>query len=457
MHRPDSARPSLIRPVRLAVDAERKWLGFHALRLAMGVLGQGRPVEAVLSEDLPEPAFTELLEATDPAAPLDWDRVSISHDPQRITLRADSGLERTVVRNGRHGLQVLPSGAAEPLVRAPEPEVPQREIGRPWPLGDEPETGQLPAGAVSRIRALLDRLTSDGLGRAAVVAHRGKLVAESYAPGFPREMRHNGWSATKSVAGVLAGRLVHEGLLELDRPAPVPEWAHDARSGITLRHLLAMSSGLDCPPGAAAWAHGDRHFGVYAGPDDVWRDMSGLGLLAPPGTRCAYQNSDPLLSAGIAVRVAAAAGLAEPVDVPWRLLFDPLGMDSVLLGSDAAGNFLLSGVCLATALDWARFGQFVLDDGVWQGRRLLPGGWLDYVLAPAEADDEGLYGGGLCWLGRPVYEGGVPDRTALASGMYGQRVFVLPEHELVVVRLGQGDDEELLAAVVCEVARIVAG
>ncbi|MFD2491889.1 serine hydrolase [Amycolatopsis jiangsuensis] len=184
--------------------------------------------------------------------------------------------------------------------------------------------------------------------------------------------------------------------------------------------------------------------------------MAGLGLHAPPGTRCAYQNSDPLLCAEIVTRVAAEAGLAERADVPWRLMFEPLGMHSVLLGSDAAGHFLLCGVCLATATDWAKFGQLVLDDGVWQGRRLLPEGWLDYVLTPAEADDEQVYGGGFFWRGHAVYAGRVPERTALAAGMYGQCVFVLPDQDLVVVRLGQGENEALLATVVGEVARAVA-
>ncbi|MBB4685266.1 serine hydrolase [Amycolatopsis jiangsuensis] len=279
MDRPDSETPTLVEPALPADDAEARWLGFHALRLAMGVLGQGRTPEAVLAEDLAEPAFASLLPgdgSVDPTAPLDWDRVAVSCGAQSVTLRSESGLERTVVRNGRYGLQAGTANAAGSSVAA------KSRVAGPWPVGSEPDPAHLSAGVVARIQELVDRLTGDGLGRAVVVVHRGKLVAESYARGFPREMRHNGWSATKSVAGVLAGRLVHEGLLEPDQPVPIPEWASDERSAVTLRQLLAMASGLDCPAGVTAWARGDRHFRSTRGWTTCTARWPGSGCMLHP-------------------------------------------------------------------------------------------------------------------------------------------------------------------------------
>jgi CubicO group peptidase (beta-lactamase class C family) len=142
------------------------------------------------------------------------------------------------------------------------------------------------------------------------------------------------------------------------------------------------------------------------------------------------------------------------------LLFDPLGMDSIQLSADAGGNYIMSGWSVATALDWARFGQLYLDDGVWDGVRLLPPGWLDYALSPAPADDERVYGGAMLWRAERFYALGgspapLPERTALAAGHRGQRVFVIPDHDLVIVRMGHGDNEPLLAQTVARIVTAV--
>jgi CubicO group peptidase (beta-lactamase class C family) len=126
---------------------------------------------------------------------------------------------------------------------------------------------------------------------------------------------------------------------------------------------------------------------------------------------------------------------------PYRELFGPLGMSSALLETDAAGHFVGSSFMLATARDWASFGQLYLQDGCMNGQRLLPEGWVDYTRSPAAAAPLGEYGAQF-WLnhGRDGQRllPSVSTDLYYASGFGGQRVIIIPSREAVVVRLGSG-------------------
>lgn len=470
MYRPNGINAALVRPVEPAEDALTIWLAFQAHRAANAVFVAGRDVDEFIARDLHGVAFDDPIDPStrwhDPSAPVGWDEVEceLDLDARRLSLRA-RGLERTAVDHGRHGCIVLAEGESEldlPLSPVPPPTGSSSRPEEPWPFGDAIDTGGLSAGVdLEAIEAAVRDVVADGLGRAIVVAHQGRLIAEAYGRPFNRMDRHPSWSATKSFVGALVGRLIHEGHLELDQPAPIPAWQEpgDRRGAITVDHLLRLSSGIDCANGLTPWAEGDRHFRVYGGLPDVFGYATSLPLLAEPGTRCAYQNCDVLAGAQVVLDTAERIGIPR-IEAPWRLLFDPLGMDSVALGADPTGNFILSGWSTVSALDWARFGQLYLDDGVWQGRRLLPEGWLDYATTPAPADEEPVYGGAMMWLGSKLYaETGVdlPERMALAAGHRGQRTFVLPEQDLVIVRMGHGDDELLLARTIARIAEIVSG
>ena len=160
---------------------------------------------------------------------------------------------------------------------------------------------------------------------------------------------------------------------------------------------------------------------VYAGLPDVYAFATSLPAANAPGTVCAYQNSDPLAAAQLVRDGARRLGI-DPVDAPWSLLFDALGTDSIVSHADPAGNFIMSGESHATALDWGRFAQLYLGDGVWEGRRLLPEGWLRYANSPAPADNDGHYGGALMWLRGdalnplPALPPGSPARRSAPSG-----------------------------------------
>jgi len=224
--------------------------------------------------------------------------------------------------------------------------------------------------------------------RAVVVLKDGRLVAERYAPGFGPTTPQLGWSMSKSVTDLLVGRLVQEGEVSLDDDHLRPEWDGDRRATITVRQLLQMTSGL-------AWDE------TYALNTPITRmlylehDMGGYAaaqeLAHDPGTYRQYSSGSTTLLCSV---LAARTGLGA--NLPRDLLFGPLGLSSAVLEPDAAGTPVCSSYLWATPRDWAAVGQFALDDGVWNGQRLVPAGWLAEstkavaVNGPTRDDSRGL-------------------------------------------------------------------
>ena len=136
---------------------------------------------------------------------------------------------------------------------------------------------------------------------------------------------------------------------------------------------------------------------------------------------------------------------------PHQELFAPLNMNSMRLEADPEGNYVASSYSWATAIDWAKYGQLYLNDGVWNVERILPEGWVDYTREAAEGSD-GIYGAQF-WLHDPEKFPDVPTDMYFADGFQGQRIFIVPSKDLVVVRLGlskfeQPDYNKLLKEVI---------
>ena len=274
--------------------------------------------------------------------------------------------------------------------------------------------------------------------RALLVIHRGQTLAERYAPGYSAQSRFIGWSMSKSVMSALVGILVSQGRLTLEAPAPVPEWANpaDPRHAITLDQLLHMSSGLEfdedyhSPLSDVVW--------LLYGTGDGAAFAAGKPLAATPGTTFHYSSGTTEILSRI---VAQRAGEPYP-RFAARTLFEPLGMTGALIEPDATGTPMGACCVWAMARDWARFGLLYLQEGVWEGRRILPVQWVDYSRTPAPAANEAQYGAHF-WLKVPPPYRIEPGRPQLlpadafhAVGHGGQFVTVIPSRELVVVRLG---------------------
>ena len=175
---------------------------------------------------------------------------------------------------------------------------------------------------------------------------------------------------TKSVTNALFGILVARGALDVNQPISVPEWQNgDARGGISYDVLLRMSSGL------RFWEQYWNPFSHVA--SMLFHQQSAAAyaatfpLVAPPDTRWSYASATSNLLAR-SMRELLGGDHASYLDFPRTALFERIGMHSARIEGDASGHFVGSSFSYATARDWARFGQLYLQDGVWDGERILP-------------------------------------------------------------------------------------
>ena len=299
-----------------------------------------------------------------------------------------------------------------------------------------------PEGNAVAIDPALDRLLADdtlaGPGiRAIVVVSHGRIVAERYGAGFSAATPLLGWSMTKSVVAGLVGVLVKEGRLALDQPAGWPAAGGDGREHIRIADLLAMSSGL-------------RFNEAYGTVSDVTRmlylepDMAGFARGQPPAHPAGEFWSYSSGTANILSRIVQDAAGRQGAEYPAEKLFKPLGMTSATMETDEYGTLVGSSYMYATARDWARYGQFLLQEGVWRGQELLPRGYVAMMASPVAASG-GQYGHGLVWLWgsdatapgqNPDLAFGIPAGTFWMEGHDGQSTAIIPSRELVIVRLG---------------------
>lgn len=301
------------------------------------------------------------------------------------------------------------------------------------------------AGYRGVARAVDAAFTPGSPTAAVVVVHRGRLVAERYLDGFDRNTRLESWSMGKSVVATLIGRLVHDGHLTLDEPAPVPEWKADASaySSITVRHLLNMSSGLDFAGDAdprTSWRYGTSdHFYIYGAPVDTYTFATASRPRHTPGTVGKYLNCDPLILCRIAKHIVTNKLHEDFTTWPQRTLLERIEITQHLLETDCYGNFVMTGFVYGTARDWARLGELYLADGVWNGERLLPEGWSEFVSTPAPGWASNEYGA-LFWLNRNA-EYDLPEDTYYMNGYGEQCVFIVPSADLVIVHMGLAGQE----------------
>ena len=261
---------------------------------------------------------------------------------------------------------------------------------------------------------------------AIVVLHEGRLVAERYADGIDADTPLHGWSMTKSAMSLLAGVLVREGRIDLAQPGMPDSSDHD---GITLEHLLRMSAGLDMAERADGF---DPNSDMLFTEADMVAWARRRDRLHAPGAHWQYMSGNTVLAARV-LQDKLGETLPEQVRSLRGSLFDPLGIQTAVLEVDQAGNFQGSSYLYASAQDWARLAQLFLQDGIWNGERMLAEGWVERIDTPTEGSREGAYGLGF-WRGHPSVD--APPGIVYMDGFQSQRAFIVPSHDLVIVRLG---------------------
>jgi CubicO group peptidase (beta-lactamase class C family) len=313
---------------------------------------------------------------------------------------------------------------------------------QPWPMGDRADDGPLPAGLdKAKLEAAVDAAFADPAALTAgfIVVHKGRIIAERYMPGITRDTQLESWSMGKSITATLFALLVKDGTYTLEQPAPVAPWRKpgDPRGAIRNIDLLRMSSGLrfiatQDPDYTPDKGYPD-HFYIYTGAVDAFEYSINKPLQFPVNTEGRYRNCDPL-TIGYLIKEAVKKRGEEYLTYPQRALFDRIGIRRQVLETDPYGNFLLTGYDYGTVRNWARLGLLYLQDGVWEGERILPEGWTRFVSTPAPAWKQPVYGGFFWINGDSGWN--IPTDAYFMAGAGGQNTFVIPSHDLVVVRMG---------------------
>lgn len=360
------------------------------------------------------------------------------------------------------GLGALGGFAAAQDVALPRTELP--EIALPgiertiWP-GNVWAVGTMPEATAPVVQGLIDdamaREMGDVMGesRQIVVIHRGRVVAEAYGDGFDAETKLVSWSMAKSITQALVGRAVQEGLIaDIDVPMPGPWESDDPRAAITWRQWMSMTDGLDYTEvGETNLAKNDVVQMMFGpGRFDVVDYVKDLPQVHEAGTHWNYSTAGyhtislALASSHPAVQTDRFSVAPKPFMQRWLqdTLFQPLGMDAVA-EFDASGTFLGGSLVYASARDFARFGYLYLRDGVWEGERLLPEGWVAFATAMHAGTDTNVYGAGW-WITPDEGETPTHSQSAItgpydafhAGGNEGQTIWVVPSKDLVIVRLG---------------------
>ncbi|WP_246041307.1 serine hydrolase domain-containing protein [Peteryoungia ipomoeae] len=408
--------------VFVPVDLLKVGTGYAAKIVCSNVFIAGRDADDVLALDVQAPGHPLLRLVS----------VDVSVDDRRVTaaMPLSFAASTAVYRDGLGCANVEADGLeAAKAFSAPVAGAAVADPMRTWP------EGALVGQVDSRLREILADEALLGPGyRAVVIVKDGRILGEAYGDRITPETPLLGWSMAKTVNAALVGILAGQGGVDLDDDQLFEGWRDRDHARIRLADLLAMESGIDFNESYGDLADVTRM--LY-----LERDMAGyvqtLGLAAAPEKRFNYSSGDSVLIARHWMSKLPTLEVAH--EFPRRALFDPLGMDSAVLEADARGTFVGSSYLYATAHDWARFGLLLANDGVWQGRQIVPLDFIARMKTPSSASN-GAYSQAQTWLKGPGDEDGAGEGDTSATlwmlGHDGQSIAVDGGTGLVVVRLG---------------------
>ena len=415
--------------------------GVQAILMCNGLFTSSRTLEQVFDQELAylrQPVGT----AHGGDYMVDWDR-------KAVAVGAPGGIPtmRAAFRKGLGCVIMAPDQTFEDIESLPilEMEPPEGDPATVlWPDGDLVKNEPLPAGVDADALAAasdwaFDRESPEQVTLSLMIVHKGQIIHERYAPGVDVTTKTRTWSTAKSIAVTLFGMLVDDGRMALDTPleldwlprAASPET--DPRRAITLRHVLNMSSGLYTVDNRGMEYATGSGLAYWAGASSA-RGARNRALIRKPGTSWDYENYDTILAV-YAMKLALGDDRTY-LEFPRRALLDKIGMRNTLLSVDRFGDFILSSQVYTNARDLARFGMLYLQNGLWNGERLLSKEWINFVRTPAPSTAKtGNFYGGQWWL-LPDDRTDVPHDAYSTAGNRGQYVIVVPSHDLVIVRRG---------------------
>ncbi len=337
------------------------------------------------------------------------------------------------------------------LAKAPLVPLRPQPAGVPFPTTQWPK-GNAPVAAQAIIQSQFDKafggqIKEIGETRAVIIVQNGRIVAERYGAGFDANSKLISWSMAKSVTAALVGIAVGDSKLKLDDPLNEPMWDDgDPRRNITIRQALHMSDGLHWrEDGYDDPIQNDAAKMLFgSGRENIVEYVASKDQEFTPGQKWRYSSGTTNLVSAAVGRAEVKRSLSDPSgqlglrNFMYDRLFRPIGMNNTAAEFDRAGNFYASSLIQATAQDFARFGLLHLRDGVWDGKRILPAGYVDFLRTPTTAEGATAYGAHW-WLSLPNKEGLLKDGpydSFEANGFQGQFIAVIPSKDLVIVRLG---------------------
>ncbi len=371
----------------------------------------------------------------------------VDYEQERVALTLSDGVTRTAKRYENQGC--VAHGIGEDSVHfaptAVERNLPPAAT-TPWPMGDVLSDVPWPSEIdMEKVEEALDIGFGPAEARTLglVVTYKGRILGERYGEGIDIHTPLESWSMTKSLTGTLMGVLIQQGTYELWQSAPVPEWQEpgDSRQEIRIGDIMRMSSGIKI--NAPSDPDYDRdiyadHLYLYTATSNSYEWAATRPQEWPPNTIGRYRNTDPVLTSYL-IRLGVEGRGQNYHSFPQRDLFDKIGIRDGLIETDPQGNFLGQGLAFMPARDWARLGNLYLQDGMWDGERILPEGYVEYAstLAPTWVSDGRLqYGGAFFWVNGQGSQG-LPTSAFSMRGAGGQSTTIIPTHDLVVVRLGK--------------------
>lgn len=371
----------------------------------------------------------------------------VNYENKSVSITIPGGATRTAIYLGdqSQGCITLPIGSDKLFF---EPKKIKRNLPdankTPWPMGDVLPNELMPVELnMDKVQQAVDAaFEGEGLTAAFVVTYKGRIIGERYDEGITKDTPLESWSMGKSLTATLMGVLINQGVYTLNQPAPVPEWQNegDGRAAIKISDIMHMSSGLrfrapQDPDFDPSLGYPD-HLYVYTGGINSFEWAATRPQQWLPNTVGRYRNSDPVLI-NYLIRLGVEARGENYHEFPQRALFDKIGVRSMIMETDPYGNFLTQGYEFASARDWTRLGNLYLQDGVWNGERILPEGFVDFVSTLAEPwvkDGRPIYGG-FFWINGNGADP-IPKDAYSMRGAGGQSTTIIPSHDLVVVRLG---------------------
>ena len=371
----------------------------------------------------------------------------VDYEQERVALTLPDGVTRTAKRYENQGC--VAHGIGEDSVHF-VPTTVERNLPpaatTPWPMGDVLSDAPWPSEIdMEKVEEALDIGFGPAEARTLglVVTYKGRILGERYGEGIDIHTPLESWAMTKSLTGTLMGVLIEQGTYELWQPAPVPEWQEpgDPRQEIRIGDIMRMSSGIKI--NAPSDPDYDRdiyadHYYLYTATSNSYEWAATRPQEWPPNTIGRYRNTDPVLTSYL-IRLGVEGRGQDYHSFPQHDLFDKIGIRDGLIEPDPQGNFLGQGLAFMPARDWARLGNLYLQDGVWDGERILPEGYVEYAstLAPTWVSDGRLqYGGAFFWVNGQGSQG-LPESAYSMRGAGGQSTTIIPTHDLVVVRLGK--------------------